>query len=388
MRLADLSVQKLATTYYKCECGAFHGLNCELFFCKNSRIKEILDEKLISYKALFVTDGDINGEVANLFDGAMTLVVKNGDDVMNLFAFPENINLVVAYGGDTAIRNARYFALARNIKCAVVCASADAESIVSKCVRVKVNGKSVNFPAKEPEYVFFNSQNIRKNGLKETYASLAVRTLSLFELKFCESVLSKKRTCENIYELAYEAFFSLMNVADNFNPACALFESSFKWSFAVREGLPVTECEHLFSLVSSEEKYYAYERLTDVYYLFFNYGRKRRYAVADYSARMRAAANGFNLSLFDVNERCYVPTVEELELYSRRFEECRRKLAVGADELKKRRHRILQTYVSFGGTAKDGDFGRLICALPEIAGRYGILSLMRDFGLLEGKNII
>lgn len=386
MRLADLSVQKLANTSYKCSCGKVHTSDCDMFFCENKRIKEILDERLRDYKTLFVTDFTDGTKVASLFGDRVSIVVQgNNDDVTQLFAFSDNINFVVAYGGKRVIENARYFSSVRKIRCAVLCRESDAESIISENVTVFVNRERYSLGAKTPEFLFFNEGNIRAESAKDTYIKLIGAALSLFEIRFKELVLSKEIACREVYELAYDVFLSMMNIKKSYSPSASLFEQSFRWNYCVKEGLPATECGYFMDCFPNEEKLFAYKKMTELYYIFFSYGKCRRYAAADYFSRVRNAALFKGVSEFDVSEKCYIPTVEEIERFGVKFEETKERFALRAKELMSRELKIFETYSFFGGVTKESDAGNRIYYLPEISGEYGVVSLMRDFGLLDRR---
>lgn len=386
MRLADLSVQKLANVNYKCSCGKIHSLGSDIFFCANKRIKEILDDSLRDYKTLFVTDFTDGAKLASAFGDRVSIAVQGDkDDVTQLFAFSDNINLVVAYGGKRVIENARYFSSVRKIRCAVLCREADAESIISDKVTVFMNRESYTVKAAAPGFIFFNEGNIRAESVKDAYIKLISSTLSLFELRFKELVLSKKIACHEIYELAYDVFLSMMNIKKSYSPSASLFEQSFRWSYCVREGLSRTECGYFMDCFPSEEKFFAYKKMTELYYIFFSYGKCRRYVAADYFSRGRNAARFKGVSEFDISEGCYIPTAEEIEKCSVKFEETKEGFALRAKELMARETKIFETYSFFGGVTRDPDVGKKIYYLPEISGEYGVVSLMRDFGLLDRR---
>lgn len=389
MRLADLSAQKLTATTYKCECGRMHEMRTQLFFCSNQRVKEVIAEKFPLHKTLFVTD-----RTERMFFSAFlpsdTMILLEGEDkdVRQLFAFPETINLIVAYGGKRVVTDARYFATVRGIKCVCVCAEVDAESLISRSAGFSLLDKKHLFPIKIPDLIFFNHQNLDRKTAKDAFISLAVDTLSLYELRFGELVLGKKGSCHEIYEIAYDVFLHLSNIRKCFDAESTLFEESLRWNFCKREGLGNTECGYLFSSLENDEKYSAYAKVLDVYEAFFYYGGLRKFAVPDYMARIRVAASMLHKSEFDVSEKCRIPSVKELEELSSSFERNRRLFALRAGELKSRKQGILDSYSFFGGIQKPADIRRKICALPELSGCYGIFSLMRDFGLLERSKAV
>lgn len=386
MRIADLSVQKIADSAFACDCGKTHAMESKIIYCPIKKIGEKLAENLVDYKLLYITDSPQKTALASsLGKNVTTVVIGEGEDVSRLFALPDGINFVCAYGGDYALFAAKYFATVRNIRSGAIVFSCDCAALLKKAVRVNVLGEYVNYPARDFNFIFFDGSSLYADNLKDVYISSSAVALSLLEVNFAGAVLGRKPVCDQLYELAYEAFLRLCGINGDYNPASSLFEQSFRLNYCIREGFPRTEGAYIMENLKSEEKYSAFEKLVDIYAIFFRYGKMRRYSAADYFSRMRAAAKIKRMSVLDISLSCYIPSVEELNNYSRRFEECKSRFVAFADDLKRRKGQILNGYLYFGGAPAQADVGKRIYSLPETSGVYGIISLMRDFGLLEIK---
>jgi len=386
MRIADLSVQKIANSAFVCDCGKTHAMESQIIYCPLKNIGEKLAQILVDYKLLYITDDPKKTALAaSLGKNVTTVVIGDGEDVSRLFALSDGINIVCAYGGDYALSAAKYFATVRNIKSCALVFSCDCAAIVKRKLTVNVLGEDTIYPARDFNFIFFDSRSLFRDNLKDVYISSAAVALSLLEVSFSCAVLGKEPVCPQLYELAYEAFLRLCGIDREYNPALSLFEQNFRLNYCLREGFPLTESGYVMGCLKPEEKYSAFEKLVDIYDIFFRYGKMRRYSAADYFSRMRAAANLKRMSVLDISLSCYIPSVEELNSYSLRFEQCRSHFAAFADDLKRRKGQILNCYLSFGGAPVQADVGAQIYSLPETSGVYGIISLMRDFGLLEIK---
>lgn len=387
MRIANLSVLKMAGAEIKCACGKTHSMSSEIIYRPYESAGEKLKELLVDYKLLYITDDPLKAGLAkSLGENVTTVVLGRGEDYSRLFAHFDGINCVAAYGGAETIGAARYFATVRNIRSAAFVYSADCAPLLSKTVTANVLGAKSVYPVNDFNFIFFDGKKLERTGLDDIYITLAAYALSAFEVRFSEIILGKNPVCGQIYELLYDVFLRLCGISGDYNPVSSLFEQSFRLNYCLREGFPTTESAYIMSELKTNEKYSAFEKLVDIYYIFFRYGKMRKYAAADYFSRMRAAAKIKRVSEMDISRGCYIPTAEELSAYSARFEECRDRFIAFAEDLKRRREQILNSYIYFGGTPSRADVGAKIYALPETSGAYGIISLMRDFGLLEKKN--
>lgn len=387
MRIANLSVPKMIGSSVRCSCGKTHGLGGEIIYCSYDKAGIKLKESLVDYKLLYVTDDPEKTDIAlSLGDKVTTVVLSGEEDVSSLFAMADGINCIAVYGGNAAVKAARYFSTVRNVRSAAFVSSADCESLLSRTVRVNVLGEKVDYPAKPFDFIFFDGKRIERGNLKDVYISLAAYALSVFEVRFSEAVLGKNAVCGQIYELMYDVFLRLCGIKEDYNPSSSLFEQSFRANYCLREGFPSTESAYVMSGLSPDEKYSAFSKMADIYYVFFRYGKMRKYSAADYFSRIRAAARIKKMSELDISLACHIPSMDELCAYSTRFEECRKRFMAFAEDLKRRKEQIFDCYVYFGGSPSGADVASKIYALPETSGVYGIISLMRDFGLLERKN--
>lgn len=387
MRIANLSVPKMAGAAVKCACGKTHSMSSEMIYCPYERAGEKLKELLVDYKLLYITDDPMKAGLSkSLGENVTTVVLGRGEDYSRLFAHSDGINCVAVYGGAEAVSAARYFATVRNIRSAALVSSADCAPLLKKTVAANVLGAKSIYPVNDFNFIFFDGRKIERTGLGDIYITLAAYALSAFEVRFAEVVLGKNPVCEQIYELLYDVFLRLCGISGDYNPVSSLFEQSFRLNYCLREGFPETESSYIMGELKPSEKYSAFEKLVDIYYIFFRYGKMRRYSAADYFSRMRAAAKIKKVSEMDISRGCYIPTAEELNAFSLRFEECRERFIAFSEDLKRRREQILNSYIYFGGIPARADVGIKIYTLPETSGAYGIISLMRDFGLLEKKN--
>lgn len=387
MQIADLSVPKMAGAAIKCACGRTHSMSGEIIYRPYEKAGEKLKELLVDYKLLYITDDPLKAGLSkSLGESVTTVVLGRGEDYSRLFAHSDGINCVAVYGGAEAMGAARYFATVRNIRSVALVSSADCAPLLKRTVMASVLGEKSLFPVNDFNFIFFDGKRIERSGLDDIYITLASYALSAFEVRFDEVILGKSPVCEQIYELLYDAFLRLCGISGDYNPVSSLFEQSFRINYCLREGFPATESSYIMGELKAAEKYSAFEKLAEIYYVFFRYGKMRKYSAADYFSRMRAAAKIKRVSETDISRGCYIPTAEELDLFSSRFEACRGRFVAFADDLKRRKGQILNSYIYFGGTPSRADVGLKIYTLPETSGAYGIISLMRDFGLLEKKN--
>lgn len=386
MRMADLSVQKLIRSTNSCACGKVHSMDSELIYCGYRDVGKRLTERLIDYKLLYLTDDPLKTGIAGALGQNVTTVVLNaGTDVSALFALADGINCVAAYGGNFVLETAKYFATVRKIRGVALVSSCDGAPLLNRRATVKTMGEWSDYPVKDFNFIFYDGRGVDKESLKDAYISLAVCALSVLEARFAEAVLGRPAVCGQIMELAYDVLLRLCTLGSAYDPATELFEQSLRYAYCLREGFPSTESAYIMDGLKTEEKYSAFKSLADVYYTFFRYGGMRRYTAADYAARIKAAAKIKGMSELDVSLSCHIPSVEELNGYLVRFGECRARFVAFADDLKRRGGQILDCFLSLGGKPVKADVGAKIYTLPEVSGVYGIISLMRDFGLLEKR---
>lgn len=381
MRIADVSVQKMAITAYESK----NGTGTEILYLPDRLIGLEITERYPSYKILFVTD-DVEkvSFLSFLPSDTLSCVWTKPADVRYFFAFPENINLVVIFGGEELIESARYFASIRGIKCVVICTSADCKGIFSETVKVNIFDEVSRFPAEIPELLFFDEKNIAKEGIKSAYVDLAVHSAVLVEKKFSRLVL-EKRIDDELYDLALDNYLNLTDITASFNPIRSLFEQCFRSEYLRRKGFYDTESCYLWDNLNEREKFAAFDKITELFTLFFRYGRKRKSAAPDYIERFRNAASIEGKSEFYISERCFIPSWTELGNYDEAMYRNRVDLLSFSEDLKRRKQNILDAYCRFGGTACEAYVSPVLIYLPELSGKYGIMSLMRDFGLLERK---
>jgi len=387
MRIANLSVQKLAGADIKCACGKSHAMSSEIIYRPYEGAGKFFEERLVDYKLLYITDDPEKTDIASSLGGNVTTIVMGrGEDCSRLFALPDGINCAVAYGGEHVINAVKYFASVRNIRSAAFVSSADCTPLLKNTACVSVLGESSLYPVNDFNFIFFDSKRLNREGLHDIYISLSAYALSVFEVRFSEVILGKNAVCPQIFELMYDVFLRLCGIVRDYNPSSSLFEQSFRLNYCLREGFPKTESAYIMGELNAAEKYSAFEKLAELYYIFFRYGKMRKYSSADYFSRITAAARLKNISALDVSRECYIPSVEELGTYSSRFEECRARFVALAEDLKRRKEQILNAFIYFGGSPSPADVGAKIYSLPETSGAYGVVSLMRDFGLLEKRN--
>lgn len=383
MRLADYSAQKMAREGFSCSCGKHHGKKTELIFCTWNNIGETLKERFPAYKTLFVSDSPIRAKARKyLSPDCLCLYCQDHADMRELFAFPDTVTLLVVYAKKEVVEIARYFACVRGIKCVVVCADADATPILSEEIGLSLLGRQFRYFLPPPELVFFSQSDIDASQNARVFLEIAVHTVCVLEKKFSRCIL-QENGCEELYELAYDILLGLSSVRNAYSPVCKLFEESFRYAFLRAEGFFDTETEYLWRTLSEGEKLSAWESCIELFSVFFRYGKIRKYSCADYIKRFQNAAVYSGASELAISESCPIPSVLQISEYAERFERERAGLIRFAEDQKQRRQSILDTYCFFGGTVREEKVSPVLKMLPELSGKYGVFSLMRDFGLLN-----
>jgi len=375
MRFADTPIQKLANTAYISENGT------EIFFISERLAGKKIAEKFPSYKILFISEeaGRMSFLSCLPYD-AVSFLWREPYDARELFSFPDDIALAVVCGGAKAICGARYFATLRGISLAVLCDEACAEGLFGDEAKVNILGEEILYPAKNPDVVFFDAARIKKDSVKSAFVTLAFRSLALLEKKFGRLIFDGE---DSFYEEAFENYLSLTDSASAAVPAEEVFTQSFRSEILKNKGFYDTESSFLCDFLGEREKLNAFFKLADLFALILRYGRMRKIATPDYALRFLRAAELMGESEYYISSRCHIPTFEELKKYDIKLYKNREELLTFSERIRRRKQNILDTYCRFGGINALPAVCNEIFLLPELSGKYGIISLARDFGLFE-----
>ncbi len=385
MRLTDLSLQKMAQSKYE----------GELFFGNAEEAGDILSGRHPYAGVLLllsVKTADKFAFFRRIFPSATVMVLLPRDGAENLFGLSDEISLVVAYGEGYAVRAARYFASVRALPCALFAFSAAAEelaAITDSRVHIAVGGEEAEYPASPAAYLFADTALLDKTSFAEAYADAAMRRAVLFELRFDGIIL------QTAYDRAlYETVSDAVSVCGEMPFAAlekrSLFCAALLFSLCRARGFPRGEAETLAESYrrlggGPVSAFYALDKLSKVYNVFFTCGKYRKYYTPPYHARIRRAAGLYGKSEEEISAKQTVPPVEKTALYAEITEGVRAQFLSESRELLRRAAQAgeeLQAY-----RERFPVENRLLNAalkyLPEGCPHYGITALMRDFGLFD-----
>lgn len=382
MRLTDSSVQKMAQSKYQ----------GELFFGNAEEAGDILAKKYPFAGVLLLLSlqtADKFSFFRKIFPTATVMVLLPRDGAENLFALPDDVSLVLCYGEDYALFAARYFAAVRGLPCAVFAYDASSRALAQGETEVVVGGEAARYPAKPAEYVFADMTLLDKTGLLAAYTDTALLRVSLFELRFDGIILQTaydRETYEELSAAAAECTDAPFAVAERRK----IFSAAFLASLCRAQGFPKSEAETLAENyrrlgAGPLAGFYAMDKLSKVYNVFFTCGKYRKYYTPPYHARIRQAAGLYKTSEEALSARQTVPPVEKLALYAQVLESVRADFLSASQELLRRAAWIEDNVGAY--REKFPVENRLLNAalkyLPEGHAAYGLTALMRDLGLFD-----
>lgn len=277
-----------------------------------------------------------------------------GGDALPLFAVAEGAG-VVAAGGENVLRAARLYASLHRTPCLLFPAQCTLGGAFERTGAL-VNGSFFDHPLADAQVCI--DETLLAPSRAEGYARLLLCRLALFERRALFRFNGGPEPCD-------DAFSVLSELGDPPD-----LREIVEKNAALRR-MDAEEGEGKF-LAETHGFFAAFEALTALYVAFFRCGEARRYLVADYAARARAANIPF--------AKMRIPTQEDytrraLVLGGRRTEFLRELELITRKNATYRR-----VYRSLGGEIGSVPVEELNF-LPERA--IGLSAVIRDFGLLE-----
>lgn len=385
MRLTDLSLQKLAQSKYQGELFFGNAEEAGDVLCKRHPFAGIL--LLLSLKT-----ADKFSFFRKIFPSASVMVLLPQDGTENLFALSDDISLVIVYGEAYAESAARYFATVRDLPCAVFAFSLSRDglsAVTEGRVQVRIGGEPTEYPVRPANYFFADETLFDKSSLPDAYADAAMRRAVLFELRF-DAVLLQTVYSKELYDAVSDAVSACSETPYAAVGRRNIFCAALVLSLCRAQGFPCGEAETLAESyrrlgAGPMSAFYALDKLSKVYNVFFTCGKYRRYYTPPYHARIRQAAGLYHKSEEEISAAQVLPPVEKLALYARVFESVRAQFLGESQELLRRAAQAEDDLLEYKERypVENRLLNVALKYLPEGHPHYGITSLMRDFGLLD-----
>ena len=382
MRLTDFSLQKLAQSKYQ----------GEIYFFTAEEAGEMLSRTYPYAKSLLLLSVDTADKFPlfqQLFPNSSVIVLLPGDGVESLFSLPDDVSFVTCFGEDYVIHAARYFAHVRGVPCAVFAYNAVSQALCTSQVRVCIGGEKTEYFAKFSEFVFVDDQLLHKDSFLQAYVNTLSLRLALFELKFNALILQAKYD-EGHYQTVAGAISACAETPFSLLDRRLLFCAALVISLCAAEGFPFGELKVLSETylklgAGPLSAFYAMQKLSKAYQVFFKHGKYRKYYTPPYHARIRQASGLYKKREEEISATQSIPEVESLALYSQVFESVRAQFLFDAQELVRRAQWLEDNIEAYKPRfpVENKVLNAALKYLPEGNKSYGITSLMRDFGLFD-----
>lgn len=373
MKLATLPVEELAKHIYESEGKETKGEGRGLFLCPLSRLGERLAPILPFGKVLLVGDCDgflrLGGDVRAAL-ASYTLLSMAELSLPALFAFDDDVGAVIGLGS-RSFAAVRYFAGVRSVPCICIPDTPDCSALISATVPV---GKG-EYPVPLPAAIVVDGSHLTDQAA--SYARICAASVRLIDCQTREVFLQEPYSPE-LFAMADHVIFGLKWYDPQF--PLRLWEGEFRLAYCERAGLRGGNEVALARKLGEGSELVALEKLVRLYRLFLTQGYCRPYASPDYLRRIRLAG----IPRAEA-QRVHVPDRARLKRLEGLFQSKRHALYMSVSEIYARLPQMLRTYRCLGGTLKQIDVRKLKSAvfyLPECSD-FSLLTLMRDFGLLE-----
>ncbi len=382
MRFCEHSLQKMIQEKYQ----------GQVYFGKIEEGAELLSRARPFAKILLLISlktADKFERLEKLFPSATVVALNPSGGAEKLFAQPDDISLVVCYGEDYAVATARYFAAVRALPLAVVAYNLTAQAAVKDEVTVCLGGEAFTYPVSYPEFLFFDDSLADKDGFLTAYCNLLPMQATLLELEFT-SLLLQTSYQKEWYEVAEYVLTNTLQFGYQRMDERAVYIASVLFTLCRQEGGIVGEGDTLTTTyrrigVGALSGYYALEKLSKLYHVFFSLGQYRKYYVPPYHARNLQASRLYQASEEEIGKRQVLPSVESLSTYADVLETVRAHFLCKAGRLLRKLNEItddLQGEIN-GKKTENKILNCGLKYLPEGNQSYGLTSLIRDFGLLD-----
>ena len=360
MPLTELTVPKM-----KSEEG--DGGSAELSF---RTAEETVKENLSRFagKVLLLSDATAYARFAPFGRNPRVFSFVAEEDALPLFTVPEAVSAVFAAGGENTLKSARFFAEVRRVPAVLFPSSSVLRGAFERAGDVTVDGKAVFSPLAEAE--IYCDEALLAPSLAEGFAALLLSRLALLENRALNAFFGT--------ELSPRYGEAKNLLADLAESPAQIVRANARMRLLEVAGAPVGEGETLARLYGRESfpRWRAFSSLSALYCSFFKRGKPRRYVVPRYAERAeRAGVKYCDLVL---------PTAEEYALRALALERTRASLLREAGEILARKQTYLRIFRTFAGKVPPRGDAETMRMLPERCPN-GLSSVLRDFGLLEGK---
>lgn len=337
-------------------------MSLELCFdSAEKKIREILSKT--GGKALLVSEGD-HSLFLDAACSPRTISLVFDGDCLPLFSMPDGVSCVLASGGESLFRAARYFSEVRGISCILFPESATLCGAVEAHGEIILGGNAVQAPLRDGKIVCDDA--LLKDSLLEGLGRILLARLSEIEA----GAVAEFNGENGSYRAQLPQDFSPREIV------CA----NARQRLLERAGAPLGEGVTLSKLLRARGERFpewrAFFQLSALYAAFFEKGKPRRYFTPDYRARAALAGTEYPVES--------MPTAGEYVLKAMTLERIRAPYAKAMRDLLRERERYLEAAGAYRREPmilRSGDYFALK-TLPEHAPE-GLSAVIRDFGLME-----
>jgi len=336
-----------------------------LFFCSAEEGASEFLKRFSAGKALFVTDRSSLSAFRKVDTARAVNLVLDVPDALPLFSMPDETAAVLAAGGESTLRAARYFAEIRRVPAALFPSSSALYGTLERSATVNLGGVSANVELSDGE--IYCDLEFMKPTIADGYARLLLSRLALVESRALRLFRMIGESGQE--ERAFGELIQLEHLS-----AREVVRKNAVIADCEREGLYAGEGQVLARIYRTDGEWRAFCVLGALYAAFFAKGRPQ-HTVPDYKAR--AARAGVPYSAQNI------PTPQEYASRAIALDQQRVSFVRELDAISKKFATYRRTFFRFADRilANDGDGLRELKCLPEYSG--GLTAVIRDFGLME-----